>query len=331
MSDILQKIIAVKRRGVAARSRVRDATAAPRRRSRLRDDRLRACCRAASRSRCAAKIDAGERRRHRRDQEGQPEQGRDPRETSIRPRSRAATSGGAACLSVLTDRQFFQGARPICEARAACTLPVLRKDFMVDPTRCYEARAWGADCILLIAAGARRRADGRPRACARRARHGRAGRSARCDELERALRLKTPLLGINNRNLRTFEVSLQNTLDLLPRFRRTAWWSPRAASCHGRRRLMRAAGARVPGRRGLHARAGSGRRALAAMSRSKTSSARRQASVSGLGARIRSLRGVAASPVAEHRVSAAIEHAQVTRVRGERIERDRAAVRASCS
>ncbi|MBK7060779.1 MAG: indole-3-glycerol phosphate synthase TrpC [Rubrivivax sp.] len=212
MSDILQRIVAVKHDEVKAllarRSLAGLRAEAEDRRADLRDFEaaLRAAI-AAGRSAVIAEI-----------KKASPSKGllRDP----FIPAQIAVSYArhGATCLSVLTDETFFQGSADALRlARVACDLPVLRKDFIVDAAQVYEARAMGADCILLIAACLD---DARLidlEACA----HG-LGMAVLVEvhdalELQRALALKTPLLGINNRNLRSFEVNLQNTLDLLPR------------------------------------------------------------------------------------------------------------------
>lgn len=211
MSDILDKIVAVKREEVAAASRQRDL-ASLRREAEARTD---------VRNFAGAlrdKIGAGRAAVIAEVKKASPSKGV-LREHFV-PAEIAASyeRHGAACLSVLTDVQFFQGAAAyLQQARAACALPVLRKDFMVDPYQVYEARAMGADCILLIVAclDDALMADLEAQALA-------LGMAVLVEvhdgaELDRALRLKTPLVGINNRNLRSFEVTLDTTLSLLPR------------------------------------------------------------------------------------------------------------------
>ena len=210
MSDILQRIVAVKRQEIA-QAQTQVSASELHRRARARQD--------------LRDFEGALRRRLQAHQpaviaevkKASPSKGvlRDP----FAPAEIASSYArhGAACLSVLTDVQFFQGcAAYLEEARAACDLPVLRKDFMVDEYQVFEARAMGADCILLIAACLSDARMAELETCARDLGMAVLVEVHDGQELARALRLRTPLLGINNRNLRTFDVSLQTTLDLLP-------------------------------------------------------------------------------------------------------------------
>jgi indole-3-glycerol phosphate synthase len=209
MTDILDKIVAVKREEITAAQRVRDLASLRREAEARRDVRdfagaLRARV-AAGRAAVIAEI-----------KKASPSKGV-LREHFV-PQEIAASYArhGAACLSVLTDRQFFQGgAEFLQQARAACELPVLRKDFMVDEYQVFEARAMGADCILLIAACLDDARMAALEACAHALSLAVLVEVHDAAELSRALMLRTPLVGINNRNLRTFEVSLDTTLAML--------------------------------------------------------------------------------------------------------------------
>ncbi|MBA4093416.1 MAG: indole-3-glycerol phosphate synthase TrpC [Candidatus Accumulibacter sp.] len=210
-SDILNKILAVKREEVAAAAAVKPLAAI----------RAEAEAQPAPRDFLGAirsKIATGQAAVIAEIKKASPSKG--VLRADFRPAEIAASyeQHGAACLSVLTDRQFFQGAPEYLQAaRAACKLPVLRKDFLVDAYQVCEARAMGADAILLIAAALDLATMREFEAIATRLGMAVLVEVHSGEELDVALQLDTPLLGVNNRNLRTFEVSLQNTLDLLPR------------------------------------------------------------------------------------------------------------------
>ena len=211
MSDILQKIVAVKREEVAAARARRDLPSLRREAEAMGGQRdFVVGLRRSVQERGAAVIAEVKK--------ASPSKG--VLRVDFRPAEIASSyeRHGAAALSVLTDERFFQGSSAALEAaRAVCSLPVLRKDFMIDSYQLFEARAMGADCILLIAAilGDAELAEFEATAFA-------LGMAVLVEvhddaELDRALKLRTPLVGINNRNLRTFEVSLETTLAMRAR------------------------------------------------------------------------------------------------------------------
>jgi len=214
MSDILQRIVAVKREEIAA-GRARRSLASWREQAESAEARRELRDFTAA---LRAKVQAGRSAVIAEIKRASPSKGV-LREDFV-PAEIAASyeRHGAACLSVLTDVSFFRGhAQYLGQARSACRLPALRKDFMVDEYQVVEARALGADAILLIAACLDDATMTDLEACAMALGMSVLVEVHDGEELERALRLKTPLVGVNNRNLRTFEVSLQTTLDLLQR------------------------------------------------------------------------------------------------------------------
>jgi len=215
MSDILNKILAVKAEEVAAAKQKLSPDSL--RREVEGNAELRAGLRGFEAS-LRGKIAAGQAAVISEVKKASPSKG--VLRPDFRPAEIAASyeAAGAACLSVLTDVQFFQGATEyLLQARAACALPVLRKDFMIDPYQIYEARAMGADCILLIVSALDHGLMAELEACAHELGMNVLVEVHDGEELSAALKLKTALVGINNRNLRTFEVTLDTTLGLLQR------------------------------------------------------------------------------------------------------------------
>lgn len=210
MSDILNKIIATKHEEIAAAMRVRPLASVRADAEAMRDD-VRDFAGAiwtklgAKKSAVIAEI-----------KKASPSKGVLREHFVPRDIAQSYEAGGAACLSVLTDEAYFQGsAEYLKEARAACSLPVIRKDFIVDAYQVYDARAMGADCILLIVGALEWNQMLALEALAHELNMDVLVESHNAEELEAALTLSTPLIGINNRDLRTFNVSLQTTIDLL--------------------------------------------------------------------------------------------------------------------
>lgn len=210
MSDILANILAVKKEEVSSQKQIRSEA------DLLREAKARQDVRGFANA-LREKIDAGKAAVIAEIKKASPSKGIIRENFNPPDIARSYAANGAACLSILTDVQFFQGSNDyLRQARAACPLPVLRKDFIIDPYQIIHARALGADCILLIVSALSKEQLREFEKLAFELGMDVLVEVHDRDELEMALELKTPLVGINNRNLRTFETSLQNTLDLLP-------------------------------------------------------------------------------------------------------------------
>jgi indole-3-glycerol phosphate synthase len=208
MSDILDKIVAVKHEEIAAAKKKRSLEA-------VREDAFSRVLTRDFEGALRAKIAAGMPAVIAEVKKASPSKGVLREDFIPADIAQSYAEHGAACLSVLTDRQFFQGSADFLkQARASCDLPVLRKDFMVDPYQVYEARSMGADCILLIAACLADAQMNELEGIARSLDMAVLVEVHDAAELQRALKLRTRLIGVNNRNLRTFEVSLQTTLSM---------------------------------------------------------------------------------------------------------------------
>lgn len=211
MSDILEKILTVKRAEVAAAMSARSLAS-------VRTDAESAPPPRDFAGAIRSKLEAGRAAVIAEVKKASPSKGVLREDFDPAAIGRTYSEHGAACLSVLTDEQFFQGhGTYLARARDASGLPVLRKDFMIDAYQVYEARAMGADCILLIVAALDDAIMTELEAIALSLDMAVLVEAHDGSELDRAMLLKTPLLGINNRNLRTFETHLETTLSLLPR------------------------------------------------------------------------------------------------------------------
>ena len=215
MADILQRILETKRSEIEAARRA------------LPQDELEARARAAPPPRdfvgaLRAKIAAGRPAVIAEIKRASPSKGLLRADFDSAAIARSYEAGGAACLSVLTDREYFQGApEHLVAARAACTLPVLRKEFVIEPYQLYESRAMGADCVLLIVAALRADTMRELEAIALGLGMAVLVEVHDAGELDDALGLATPLIGINNRDLRSFETRLETTLGLCSRIPQT--------------------------------------------------------------------------------------------------------------